>query len=150
MYSKSSSSLFVCISTEVSTIQKNWCTVTVAPTIEQHGGHPRTPASQRWDQVPGRSRAGLLLLPNTSDAENSVILYVGSQEVNGVQVPRRSFSRKQRYSNWILWLQELYQNSHGNGNAQGQHHGHEKWTRFWCWQNISVVEFCVFTHHRST
>ena len=36
-------------------IQKNWCTVTVAPTIEQHGGHSRTPANQRWDQVPGRS-----------------------------------------------------------------------------------------------
>ena len=25
-------------------IQKNWCTVTVAPTIEHHGGHSRTPA----------------------------------------------------------------------------------------------------------
>ena len=35
-------------------IQKNWCTVTVAPTIEHHGGHSRTPANQRWDQVPGR------------------------------------------------------------------------------------------------
>ena len=34
-------------------IQKNWCTVTVAPTIEYHGGHSRTPANQRWDQVPG-------------------------------------------------------------------------------------------------
>ena len=34
-------------------IQKNWCTVTVAPTIEHHGGHSRTPANQRWwDQVP--------------------------------------------------------------------------------------------------
>ena len=37
-------------------IQKNLCTVTVAPTIENHGGHSRTPASQRWDQVPGRSQ----------------------------------------------------------------------------------------------
>ena len=36
-------------------IQKNWCTVTVAPTIEHHGGHSRTPGNQRWDQVPGRS-----------------------------------------------------------------------------------------------
>ena len=35
-------------------IQKNWCTVTVAPTIEHHGGHSWTPANQRWDQVPGR------------------------------------------------------------------------------------------------
>ena len=26
-------------------IQKNWCTVTVAPTIEYHGGHSRTPAN---------------------------------------------------------------------------------------------------------
>ena len=32
-------------------IQKNWCTVTVAPTIEHHGGHSRTLANQRWDQV---------------------------------------------------------------------------------------------------
>ena len=30
-------------------IQKNWCTVTVAPTIEHHGGHSWTPADQRWD-----------------------------------------------------------------------------------------------------
>ena len=36
-------------------IQKNWCTVTVAPTIEHHCGHSRTPANQRCDQVPGRS-----------------------------------------------------------------------------------------------
>ena len=35
-------------------IQKNWCTVTVAPTIEHHDGHSRTPANQRWDRVPGR------------------------------------------------------------------------------------------------
>ena len=41
-------------------IQKNWCTVTVAPTIEHHGGHSRTPANQRWDQVPGRSQRLLL------------------------------------------------------------------------------------------
>ena len=41
-------------------IQKNWCTVTVAPTIERHGGHSRTPANQRWDQVPGRSQRLLL------------------------------------------------------------------------------------------
>ena len=34
-------------------IQKNWCTVAVAPTIEHHGGHSWTPANQRWDQVPG-------------------------------------------------------------------------------------------------
>ena len=31
-------------------IQKNWCTVTVAPTIEHHGGHSRTSANQRGDQ----------------------------------------------------------------------------------------------------
>ena len=37
-------------------IQKNWCTVTVAPTIEHHDGHSRTPANHRWDQVPGRSK----------------------------------------------------------------------------------------------
>ena len=37
-------------------IQKNWCIVTVAPTIEHHGWHSRTPANQRWDQVPGRSQ----------------------------------------------------------------------------------------------
>ena len=41
-------------------IQKNWCTVTMAPTIEHHGGHSRTPANQRWDQVPGRSQRLLL------------------------------------------------------------------------------------------
>ena len=37
-------------------IQKNWCTVTVAPTIEHHGGHSRTPANQKWYQVPGRTQ----------------------------------------------------------------------------------------------
>ena len=31
-------------------IQKNWCTVTVAPTIEHQSGHSQTPANQRWDQ----------------------------------------------------------------------------------------------------
>ena len=41
-------------------IQNNWCTVTVAPTIELHCGHSRTPANQRWDQVPGRSQRLLL------------------------------------------------------------------------------------------
>ena len=41
-------------------IQKNWCTVTVAPTIEHHGGHSWTPENQRWDQVPGRSQRLLL------------------------------------------------------------------------------------------
>ena len=41
-------------------IQNNWCTVTVAPTIENHGGHSRTLANQRWDQVPGRSQSLLL------------------------------------------------------------------------------------------
>ena len=42
-------------------IQKNWCTVTMSPTIEHHGGHSRTPANQRWDQVPGRSPIQLYL-----------------------------------------------------------------------------------------
>ena len=28
-------------------IQRNWCTVTVVPTIEHYGGHSRTPADQR-------------------------------------------------------------------------------------------------------
>ena len=28
----------------------------MAPTIEHQGGHSQTPANQRWDQVPGRSR----------------------------------------------------------------------------------------------
>ena len=32
----------------------NWCTVTVAPTIEHHSGHSPTLANQRWDQVPKR------------------------------------------------------------------------------------------------
>ena len=32
-------------------IRKNWCTVTVAPTIGHHGGHSRAPANQRWDQT---------------------------------------------------------------------------------------------------
>ena len=43
-------------------IQKNWirCTITVAPTIEHHGGNSRIPANQRWDQVPGRSQCLLL------------------------------------------------------------------------------------------
>ena len=31
-------------------IQKNWCTVTVVPTLKHHGGHSQTPANQRWDQ----------------------------------------------------------------------------------------------------
>ena len=29
-------------------IQKDWCTATVSPTIEHHGGHSRTPANQRF------------------------------------------------------------------------------------------------------
>ena len=37
-------------------IQKNRRNATVTPTIEHQGGHPRTPAKQRWDQVPGRSQ----------------------------------------------------------------------------------------------
>ena len=37
-------------------IQKIWCTVTVAPTIDHHGGHSRIPANQRWDKMPGRSQ----------------------------------------------------------------------------------------------
>ena len=41
-------------------IQKNWCTVTVAPTIENHGGRSRIRANQRWDQVTGRSQRLLL------------------------------------------------------------------------------------------
>ena len=45
-------------------IQKNWCTVTVTQTIEHHGGHSRTPAHQRWDQVPGRSQRLLLGWPH--------------------------------------------------------------------------------------
>ena len=36
-------------------IQKNWCTVTVAPIIEHHGGHSRTPVNQGWDQVRSNS-----------------------------------------------------------------------------------------------
>ena len=40
--------------------QKNWFTVTVTPTIENHGGPIRTPANQRWGQVPGRSQRLLL------------------------------------------------------------------------------------------
>ena len=47
----------ICISWMISKIEykilKNWCTVTVAPTIEHHGGHSRTPANQRWDLGPG-------------------------------------------------------------------------------------------------
>ena len=41
-------------------IQNNWCTVTVAPTIEHQGGHSLTSANQRWDHVPGRSQRLLL------------------------------------------------------------------------------------------
>ena len=41
-------------------IQKNWCTVTVAPTTEHHGWHSRTPANKRSDKVPGRSQRLLL------------------------------------------------------------------------------------------
>ena len=36
----------------------------MAPTIEHHGGHSRTPANQRWDQVPGRSQRLLLGEPH--------------------------------------------------------------------------------------
>ena len=46
-------------------IQKNWRTVTVALTIEHHGGHSRTPANQRWDQVPGRSQLLILTKART-------------------------------------------------------------------------------------
>ena len=45
-------------------IQKNWCTVTVVPTIDHHDGHSWTPANQRWDQVPGRNQRLLLGSPH--------------------------------------------------------------------------------------
>ena len=45
-------------------IQKNWCTVTVAPIMEHHGGHSRTPANRRWEKVPGRSQRLLLGQPH--------------------------------------------------------------------------------------
>ena len=34
-------------------IQKHWCTVTVAPTIEHRGGHSRTPATRGETRCPG-------------------------------------------------------------------------------------------------
>ena len=43
-------------------IQKNWCTVTVAPAIEHRGGHSRIPANQRWDQGSGRSQVSSTLV----------------------------------------------------------------------------------------
>ena len=46
------------------TIQKNWCTVAVAPTVKHHVGLSRTPANQRWDQVPGRRQCLLLGYPH--------------------------------------------------------------------------------------
>ena len=33
-------------------IQKNWCTVTVAPTIKHQGGNSRSPGNKSWYQVP--------------------------------------------------------------------------------------------------
>ena len=47
-------------------IQKNWCTVTVVPTIENHDGHSRTPANKKWDQMPGRNQRLLLNIKFTS------------------------------------------------------------------------------------
>ena len=70
-------------------IQKNWCTVTVAPTIEHHGGHSRTPANQRWDQLPGRSQR--LLLGTTPKSR--------SQFTNGKNSPP--------VYNFILWTCEF-------------------------------------------
>ena len=44
----------------------------------------------------------------------------------------------------MLCQQELWQNFHGDGKAHGQHQGHKKRTRIWCWQNVSLVGFCVY------
>ena len=54
-------------------MQKNWCTVTVAPTVEHHGGHSLTPANQRWDQVPWRSQRLLLASRTRHEFQNNRI-----------------------------------------------------------------------------
>ena len=72
-------------------IQENWCTVTVAPTIEHHGGHSRTPINQRWDQVPGRSICRVLskvnwfYVPNPkSRSEDTLDISVSDKNVTSL------------------------------------------------------------------
>ena len=57
-------------------IQKNWCTVTMAPTIEHHGGNSRTPANQRWDQVPGNSASPAWLAAPAMNARDTTKVYI--------------------------------------------------------------------------
>ena len=60
-------------------IQKNWCIVTVVPTIDHHGGQSQTPANQSWDQVSRKSQNGcqnvLLLYCWCHSDSASVLLY---------------------------------------------------------------------------
>ena len=107
------------ILTMQSKIQKNWCTVTVAPTIEHHGGHSRIPANQSWDQVPGRSRRVRLscLASRTRheyprhnkgyiwrfDTGSGPTLYrkCQSHKTSGKQQLKRSITQRLRTASWI-------------------------------------------------
>ena len=57
-------------------IQKNWYTVTVAPTKEHHGGHSRTPANQRWDQVRKESASPAWLATPAMNARDTTKVYI--------------------------------------------------------------------------
>ena len=57
-------------------IQKNWCTVTVAQTIEHHGGHSRTPANQVRPGAREDSASPAWLAASAMNARNTTKVYI--------------------------------------------------------------------------
>ena len=54
------------------------------------------------------------------------------------------------YNCWMLCLQWLSQNSHGDGKVLWKYQGHWKWTCVWWWYIALVVEFYVLVRRRSS
>ena len=88
-------------------IQKIWCTVTVAPTIEHHGGHSWTPANQRWDQVSGRclSSTDAMLLWNKHQSTRA--LHILKINENATLAFSLSFQHELDNRNFVL-IRRLY------------------------------------------
>ena len=89
------------------------------------------------------------------DAEKSVRLYVGfsgsemqskflDQDVNVVFLENKGVvigGFVSKNYNKILMK---------TGKFHRQHHGHDKWTRIWCWQNVKSLGSALKLQHKST
>ena len=120
-------------------IQKNWCTVTVAPTIEHHGGHSRTPANQRWDQVPGRSQRLLLgLAAPAMNARDTTKMYIWNLDTEcGPTLYRKCHSHStpgKRHNN--TWVEPLA----GNCTTSSTRQREQVWQKCHVWRTT-----CAFT-----